>query len=120
MKNVFVYLFLIMVIVALFGFTYSFAQEKIDGKKLFVDQKCSTCHTVAKAEITSKKKDAADLSELNTERNSDFWTKYLKKEEKLDGDAHKTSFKGTDEELKALINWLESLNEKAKSKNEAK
>ncbi len=117
MKHVFVYLFLIVVIVALFGFTYSIAQEKIDGKKVFVDQKCNMCHTVSTVEITSKKKDAVDLSKMSKEWLTDFWIKYLNKEEKLNDALHKTAFKGNYEELKALINWLESLSEKDESNN---
>ena len=50
MKNVLIYLGLIVTIVALYGFAYTIADQKSDdGKKIFVDNKCSMCHTVTSA-----------------------------------------------------------------------
>lgn len=40
--------------------------------------------------------------------------KYLKKEMKLNNKDHKTAFKGSDEDLKKLVEWLSTL--KAESK----
>lgn len=114
MKNVFFYLLFVFSIVALFGLTYSFAQDKEPaGQKVFVDKKCGTCHSVESAGLTSKKKDAVDLSNAGAQK-ADVLAKYLKKEAKLNDKEHKTAFKGTDEELKDLASWLESLKKEAK------
>jgi hypothetical protein len=67
------------------------------------------CHTVTSAGIESKKSDATDLSKVGVDRTVEFLTKYLKKEAKLNDKDHKSSFKGTDEDLTALVQWLSTL-----------
>lgn len=110
MKNVFLYLLFIFAIVALFGVAFSNAQEnESEGAKIFVDNKCSMCHSVESAGITSKKKDAVDLSVTGQDKTAEFLIKYLKKEEKIDDKMHKSTFKGSDEELKVLSEWLAGL-----------
>jgi mono/diheme cytochrome c family protein len=110
MKNILIYLGLVVTIVALYGFAFTIADEKSDdGKKLFVDNKCNMCHTVTVAGIESKKSDASDLSTTGKDRTVEFLTKYLKKEAKLDDKDHKSSFKGTDEDLAKLVDWLSTL-----------
>ena len=113
MKNIFSYLFFIFLIVALYGFAFSFAQSKgPDGKKIFDTQKCNLCHSVTTAGITSKKKDAVDLSTVGSTYKADFLAKYLKKDAKIKDAVHKVAFKGTDEETASLVKWLESLKKK--------
>jgi len=110
MKNILIYLGLVITIVALYGFAFTIADEKSDdGKKLFVDNKCNMCHTVTSAGIESKKSDAVDLSTVGKDRTVEFLTKYLKKETKLNDKDHKSSFKGTDEDLTKLVEWLSTL-----------
>jgi hypothetical protein len=115
MKNVFTYLLFIFLIIALYGFAFSFAQSKgTDAKKIFETQKCNACHTVTVAGITSKKKDALDLSTVGSTYKADFLTKYLKKDVKIKDVAHKVALKGTDEEQASLVKWLASLKKKEK------
>jgi hypothetical protein len=109
MKNLFVYILLVFAIVGLFAFAYSFAQEEVTGDKIFVEKKCGTCHSVESSNITSKKKDAVDLSDTGKERTADFFNKYLNKQEKINDKEHKTAFKGTEAELKVLSEWLAGL-----------
>lgn len=113
MKGLLSYLLFVFTIVALFGLTFSIAQETENlGKKVFIDKKCSTCHSVEAEGLQSKKKDAVDLSTAGEKRTAEFLAKYLTKEEKISGKEHKSAFKGSEEELKNLTNWLESLKEK--------
>jgi cytochrome c peroxidase len=110
MKNILIYLGLVITIVALYGFAFTIADEKSDdGKKLFVDNKCNMCHTVTSVGIESKKSDAVDLSTVGKDRTVEFLTKYLKKEAKLNDKDHKSSYKGTDEDLTKLVEWLSTL-----------
>jgi mono/diheme cytochrome c family protein len=110
MKNIVLYLLFIMSIVALFGFAFSMAQEKVPaGQKIFLDSKCTSCHSVTAAGITSTKKDAADLSKTGDNYKTDFIVQYLNKEVKLNDKLHKTAFKGSSEDLKKLASWLTSL-----------
>jgi mono/diheme cytochrome c family protein len=96
----------------MYGFTYSSVPADPDGKQVFIDGKCTTCHTVVTAGVTSKKKDATDLSKTGDTHKADFLAKYLTKKDKLNGKDHKTAFKGTEQELNALTKWLESLKSK--------
>lgn len=110
MKNTFFFALFISAIVALFAIAFSFAQDKgLDGKNIFVDAKCNSCHTVTSMEITSKKDDATDLSNVGTVSDAQLIKSYLMKEAKINDKVHKMKFKGTDEELNALVNWLLSL-----------
>lgn len=110
MKNIFAYLGIIIVIVALYGFAFTISSnDDPAGKKIFVDQKCNMCHTVKSVGIESKKSDATDLSNVGAEMKSEDMIKYLKKEMKLNDKDHKTSFKGSDEDLKILVEWLSTL-----------
>jgi mono/diheme cytochrome c family protein len=111
MKNVVVYLVFIFAVVFLFGFAYSFNPEGGDGKSIFVEKKCSSCHSIESADITSNKKDAVDLSVTGDTYDAEFLIKYLIKEEKIDGKEHKTKMKGTEEEIKTISEWLASLKE---------
>lgn len=113
MKSLLSYILFIFSIVALFGLTFSIAQEAENpGKKVFIDKKCSSCHSVKVAGLESKKKDAFDLSKSGEKRTADFLKQYLSKKAKIKDADHKSVFKGTDEELNNLTKWLESLKEK--------
>lgn len=110
MKSVVNYLAMVLVIVALYGFTFSFGQtEEPQGKKIFVDSKCSMCHTVKSEGLESKKKDAVDLSSVGNTYKADFLKKFLTKQEKINNADHKIAFKGDEKNLDALAQWLESL-----------
>ncbi|HEX9251673.1 MAG TPA: c-type cytochrome [Ignavibacteriaceae bacterium] len=110
MKNILIYLGLVITIVALYGFAFTIAdQPGDDGKTIFVNNKCNMCHTVSSAGIESKKSDAVDLYTVGKDKTVEFLTKYLKKEAKLNDKDHKASFKGTDEELTKLVEWLSTL-----------
>ena len=109
MKNLLIYTAFLFSVVLLFGFAYSFGADEPDAKKIFVDKKCNSCHSVDALGIEGKKKDANDLSKVGDTRKTDFLEKYLTKKEKINDKEHKTAFKGTDEELKAISKWLGSL-----------
>ena len=110
MKNTVLYVLFISAIVALFAFAFSFSQDKgLDGKTVFVDSKCTTCHSVTSMDITSKKDEAFDLSNAGALGDADLMKSYLLKEAKVNDKDHKLKFKGSDEELKALVDWLMTL-----------
>ena len=112
MRNLFSYLMFIFFVVFLFGVAYSLSSGSPDGKSIFIEQKCNMCHSVEAKGIESNKKNAADLSKTGDTYNSEFISKYLSKEEKIDGKLHKVSFKGTEEELKILSGWFASMKSK--------
>lgn len=110
MKNTFFFVLFISAIVALFAFAFSFSQDQdLDGKQIFIDAKCNNCHTVTSVEITSKKDDATDLSNAGTVGDAALMKSFLLKEAKINDQEHKMKFKGSVEELDALVNWLLTL-----------
>lgn len=93
--------------------------EELDGKELFKDNKCGSCHSITAAGMTkasdgedSKDKKAPDLSTIGSKHKADWMAKYLLKKETLDGDKHVKKFKGSDDELQVLVAWLETLKKK--------
>lgn len=109
MKNIVIYLIFVFTIVFLFGFAYSLNANSSEGKAIFTNNKCSTCHSVEVQSIECKKKDPVDLSTVGNTYNAEFISKYLIKEVEIDSKLHKIAFKGTEEELKTLSEWLGSL-----------
>lgn len=86
------------------------AEEGADNA--FVAQKCNMCHAVStagiEAKVKSEKMQGPDLAGISSRHEADWIAKFLRREVQLDGADHKKEFKGTDEELKALIAWLET------------
>lgn len=84
----------------------------LDGKAIFLREKCEMCHSVSSAGIEAKAKSeklkAADLTGVGTRHTTAVLRSYLKQEKELEGGKHKKAFKGTDAELDVLIAWLES------------
>jgi len=88
-------------------------QKKVlDGKQIFLDQKCNMCHDVSSATITattkSDKMKGPDLTGLLADKDAAVIADELRKKKNLaSGKSHPKAFTGTDEELGALIAWLQ-------------
>jgi len=90
--------------------------ETADAKELFIEtHKCNMCHAVPAADIeaktTSDKMKGPDLGG-KVEADLETLAAYMRKTGELDGKEHKKEFKGTDEELQAIVDWLGSLEAK--------
>jgi cytochrome c551/c552 len=116
MKNLISYLLFVFLVVFLFGAAYSLNTNGPDAKNIFTEKKCVICHSVEAAGIESKKKDPVDLSKVGDTYDADFISKFITKQEKIDGKEHKILVKGSDEELKTLTEWLASLKSKETGK----
>jgi len=91
--------------------------KKLDGKQIFLAQKCETCHTVSSVQIkaTGKVK-APDLAGVAATLDATWLANYLRKQEKTKaGKGHLKAFTGSDEEMGALIAWLQDQKAPAKS-----
>ena len=91
----------------------SSGEEVAVGQQVVLDHKCNMCHAVStvgiEAKTTSEKMKGPDLVNLaahETLGDAATLAKYIKQEAQLDGEEHKKGFKGTDEELQALVDWL--------------
>ena len=88
--------------------------EDAPGKAVFMAQKCNMCHNVPEAGITrttqSEKVAGPDLAGDNAGKPASFFAQFLKKEvPNQEGNKHKKEWKGTDDELKQVTEWLASL-----------
>lgn len=97
-----------------------------DGKAVFLEAKCNTCHAISSAEIEAKNKSAnnkaPDLSKIDIKYEKDFLKKYLQKEESINEKKHPVAYKGTDEDLEILLSFILSLQpqEQLQKENEQK
>ncbi len=103
---------LVFCIVALVLLTLPAAafDNHVNGKKVFEAEKCSMCHALSnlgiEATTKSDKLKGPDLVDVSKRYEGDWLAKYLKKEADKDGKSHTKPFKGSDEELQALVDWL--------------
>jgi mono/diheme cytochrome c family protein len=94
------------------------------GQKIFTDFKCAQCHSIDSLKIAKvksdekdeeateeggKKQEPSDLSDAGKRHDAAFISKWLMKEEKIEGKKHKKKFKGNPDELKTLSDWLGTL-----------
>lgn len=87
-----------------------------DGKAIFTAQKCDLCHAVSSAEVKATGKiKAPDLSTAAVE-DATVLGKYLRKQGQIKGKNHVKPFTGSDEELGALIAWLQKQGKPAAAK----
>ena len=89
-------------------------EKKLDGKTIFMGKKCNSCHSIEVAGITKKTSSSSktgppDLSDEGSKRDSTFLANWLEKKETIKGKKHLLKFAGSDEELKALVQWLITL-----------
>jgi cytochrome c553 len=96
-------------VIFLTGFN-SLQEKDHPGKKVFIDAKCQTCHSVESHNLTSKSKKSTDLSNVGAVYRANFLEKFLMKQDKKDGKAHPQAFKGSNEDLFQLAEWLQTLN----------
>ncbi len=87
-----------------------------DGKTIFLDNKCSNCHSISSQGIKGLRPEGGakpnDLSNTGVKLRSEWIEKWLMKEETLNNKKHMRKFKGSPEELHTLASWLETLKEK--------
>lgn len=89
---------------------------KLDGKQIFLAQKCNICHAVSSATIQattkSEKMKGPDLTGLAAKRDARLLNDYLRKKADINGKKHSKEFTGSDEEIGALIAWLQKQEKK--------
>jgi len=98
-----------------------------DGKAVFLENKCNTCHTIQSAGVEKKKATTAeageekksdkkppDLSGVGLERKPEWIAAYLMKTESIKGEKHGRKFRGPEADLKLVSAWLSSLKTKKK------
>ena len=80
------------------------------GQQEYLDQKCNMCHSVStvgiEAKTKSEKMKGPDLVNLADSYEADWLVKYVKDEVEKEGESHGRPFKGSDEELQVLVDWL--------------
>lgn len=83
----------------------------LDGKQIFLAQKCNLCHGVSSAAIEattkSDKMKGPDLTNTASKRDAKVLNAYLRKTADINGKKHVKQFTGSDEEMGALIAWMQ-------------
>ncbi|MEW6701870.1 MAG: hypothetical protein AB1298_04055, partial [Bacteroidota bacterium] len=59
---------------------------------------------------------APDLSNVGNQQKPEWLEKYITKQESLNDLKHPVSFKGNDEDLKVLVQWLSTLKKEPSEK----
>ena len=78
MKSSFFFMLFILTIVALYALASSFSPvQDLDGKQIFIENKCNNYYQITSLEITSKKDDAVDLSNEGILVDSTLLKSYL-------------------------------------------
>ena len=105
------YIFILMIgiwmVVFSFGTRFANGEEELveKGKQLYTQKKCGLCHTVD----GSGGKKGGDLSDVGSKRDAEWLTKYMRDPKSVIPEAKMPAFRGTDEELNALVAYLMSL-----------
>ncbi len=84
------------------------------GKVELLEQKCESCHSVASHGISRtgkiEKLFGPDLAGVGDRHETSWMVAYIKREQVGEnGKKHTKPFKGSDEELQAIVDWLGSL-----------
>jgi mono/diheme cytochrome c family protein len=91
-----------------------------DGKTIFLEQKCSNCHSVTSQGIKGLRPEGGakpnDLSGEGDKFKTAWFEQWLMKTATLNNKKHMRKFRGTPEELHTLAKWLESLSIKSATK----
>ena len=94
------------ILLALTGTTAAFA----DGKQAFLDNNCNRCHAVSSHDIEATAKSASmhgpDLSATGKDRDAGWFEQYLAKEVDVDGKKHRSTYRGNDDDRRAIAEWL--------------
>lgn len=99
--------------VMVFGIA-SLGSAQDEGKELFVKAKCNTCHSVESQgiEVTreSSSNKAPDMSDAGNLISDAEWAKqYVMREAELEGKKHRRPYKGSDQDLTKIVDWLMTL-----------
>jgi cytochrome c553 len=111
-----------LVLLVMFAFVATFVNfakaedAKKDGKTIFTEAKCMSCHgiSVAAIEKTNAKSKAPDLSTTGDKNTAADLAKYLVKEIKLNDKNHPIKFGGSADDLNTMSAWLGTLKTPAK------
>ena len=91
------------------------APKVLDGKQIFLAQKCNLCHSIPPAGIVattkSEKMKGPDLVGLS-KKDATLLNGFLRKTADINGKKHGKQFTGSDEEIGALIAWLQKQEKK--------
>ena len=115
--------------VALLASGVAYAADVPAGQKVFLDNKCNSCHTLKAAKIEKKKTEPAegeeasaatsttkkqppDLSGAGLKRDAAWIEGWLLRKELIDGKKHKKKFNGTPEDAKIVAAWLATMKTK--------
>lgn len=107
---------LIVVLVGTLLLTITGAWAQVDptliarGEKIFAEKKCVPCHAIkGKGGTVGPAARGPDLSTVGAQRDAQWLKAFLKDPKAVNPKAKMMAFKGTEEELEAVVAYLGSL-----------
>lgn len=101
---------LLLMIVSGTGVVSGEVAGEATGASLFEAAKCNLCHGVISAGIEAKTKSekllGPDLGGVTANLEAEWISQFVRKQVQKDEQDHKKEYKGTDEDLTAMIQWL--------------
>lgn len=100
----------VLMLAVLYSGPASGQPAKLDGKAIFLAQKCNMCHNVPTVGIerTMKSEKMAGPDLVNIKEDAGTLTKFLRKQADIKGKKHGKAFTGSDEELGAMVAWIQA------------
>lgn len=104
------------------------ARKAKDGKAIFLENKCQSCHAIESQGLARKKlegdeekgaegsKKPPDLSNVGSAHDAAWMARFLMKLESKDREKHRRKFKGGEADLKTLTAWLATLKPEKRDK----
>ncbi len=102
-------LFIPCLVLGLVLFSTAFGSDQTEGQNLFMGKGCNYCHAVPDSGIeatTSIEPLKSNLVGLSQRFEKTWLENYLRKKTDLNGEPHRKAFKGPDQELRTIIDWL--------------
>lgn len=83
------------------------------GQVAFLDEGCSTCHSIESHGIARKSKSdkmkGPDLSTIGDKHDAKWIVSYIERKTELDGEKHGKPYKGSAKDLADIADWLARL-----------
>lgn len=100
----------VLMLAVLYSGPASGQAAKLDGKAIFLAQKCNMCHNVPTAGIerTMKSEKMAGPDLVNIKEDAATLAKFLHKQADIKGKKHGKAFTGSDAEMGAMVAWIQA------------
>ena len=102
-----------VVVLGALGLAGTSQADPDEGKAAYSENGCARCHSVEtqdiEATISVERMRGPDLSHIGSEHDPDWIVGWVKRELTVDDTRHTAPYRGSDDDLQALAQWLATL-----------